>query len=37
MYEDDLREQICKNSQIHKFILIVKFRSLSNTFRTLSL
>lgn len=37
MYEDNLQEQIYKNSQIHKFILIVKFKSLSNTFTTLSL
>lgn len=31
MYEDDLQEQIYKNSQI-QFILIVKFKYLSNTF-----
>lgn len=35
MYEGDLQEQIYKNSQIHKFILTVKFKSLSNTFITL--
>lgn len=34
MYEDDLQELIYKNSQIHKFILIVKFKS--NPFITLS-
>lgn len=37
MYEGDLQEQIYKNSQIHKFIVIAKFKSLSNTFYPVNL